>query len=330
MAKIDAAYSLEINGIIDAMEANELWLEGILEDKRSFKCIDENCDAKITCKNMDTFADKRKINPHFIMSNRENKHSSICKVYQEFEERRSKKGEIKGERTDQYIGKKVCFHMERPENHRIIEHNTIISEKNKVADIEEEKEKIRENAKRHNSNYYWLNSLIWYYIDAYKKGTTGQDTVEIDFGGNKKYTYTLNRLFKRIRNENEITDRDRNHYVYYGKGKISLRTDGGYDLKFDEKFLGSKRQVKCIIKKTALDTCEYGKLNKINILKSAIEEERFIYVLSSKNIDEKYNTVFLNIKNLDCIAISEIDLDNIGSPDELFWRNILTNCENKV
>lgn len=315
MAKIDIAYSFEIEDVIDAMEANELWLEGVLKNKRAFKCIDKNCDAKITCKNMDTFADERKMNPHFIMSNRKNMHSSVCKVYKEFEEKVSKRMEIKEEGASQHIGKKVCFHMERPENHRIIGHNVINNEKNNVIDIVEKKKKTRENGKKHNSNYYWLNSLIWYYVEAYKKGTTEQDTVEIDFGGNKKYTYSLNRLFRRIKNENEITDRNRNHYVYYGKGIVFLRNDGGYDLVFFEKFLGSEKRVKCIIKKTALEACIYGKENKMNILKSAIGKERFIYVLSSKNINEEYNVVFLNIKNLDCVAISKIDLDGVESMD---------------
>lgn len=41
MAKVELAYSLEINDIVDAMEANELWLEGILSDKRAFECVYE-------------------------------------------------------------------------------------------------------------------------------------------------------------------------------------------------------------------------------------------------------------------------------------------------
>lgn len=71
MASIDLAYSLELGEVVDAMEANELWVEGILTNKWAFECADENCNAKITCKNMDTYADKRKMKPHFIMSSRE-------------------------------------------------------------------------------------------------------------------------------------------------------------------------------------------------------------------------------------------------------------------
>lgn len=68
MAKVELAYSEEINDIVDAIEANELWIEGVLTDKRAFECIDENCCAKITCRNMDTYAYSRKMIPHFIYS----------------------------------------------------------------------------------------------------------------------------------------------------------------------------------------------------------------------------------------------------------------------
>ena len=60
MAKIEKAFSLEINDFVDAIEANELWMEGVLKDKKAFICVGENCYAGITCKNMDTFASDRK------------------------------------------------------------------------------------------------------------------------------------------------------------------------------------------------------------------------------------------------------------------------------
>lgn len=78
------AFSLEINRFVDAIEANELWMEGELKDKKAFICVGENCYAGITCKNMDTFASDRKWIPHFIMSQHENRHSDSCEVFREF------------------------------------------------------------------------------------------------------------------------------------------------------------------------------------------------------------------------------------------------------
>ena len=42
MAKIETAFSLEINDFVDAIEANELWMEGVLKDKKAFICVGEN------------------------------------------------------------------------------------------------------------------------------------------------------------------------------------------------------------------------------------------------------------------------------------------------
>lgn len=311
MAKVELAYSLEINAIVDAMEANELWLESILSDKRAFECIYENCDAKITCKNMDTYADNRKVIPHFIMASRENKHNALCEIYKEYEERESIRGKSKNEEEASNIGRSVCFHMERPENHRVITRTFSGEVSQNEQDSKRERKRTSEKRKNRNSNYYWLNSLIGYYINSFKEGRIHQDTVEIDFGKNNKFTYRLSKLFKRINKEIEVTDKDKNHYVYFGKGKVFFRKDGGYDLVFYEKFIDSEKNVKCVISKKMIEDCQYGRVNKVSILEAAKGKERFIYVLSSKNVNNTHGKVYLNVNSLDCIAISEIDLDAI-------------------
>lgn len=315
MASIDLAYSLELGEVVDAMEANELWIEGILTNKWAFECADENCNAKITCKNMDTYADERKVKPHFIMSSRENMHSSCCKVYNEYTERQNSRGTKADQNITQNTSKTVCFHIERPINHRIINNIAFNNKKNDNIDNKETKKVSSASRQKRHSNYYWLTSLIWYYIDSYKKGKTDRDIVKIDFGNNKIYPYTLNRLFKRIKLESEITDKDKNYYIYYGRGKIFSRKDGGYDLVFSEKFYNSKMRVKCVINKVMIDTCQYGKSNKINILEIGKGKETFIYILASKKYDIKSKTVFLNTKNLDCISISKVDLDQLDEPE---------------
>lgn len=311
MAKIELAYSLEIDDVVDAMEANELWLEGVLIDKRAFECASKNCDAKITCKNMDTFADSRKVMPHFIMANRENKHTFLCEIYKEYVEREGIRGKRKGEGKANSIGRKVCFHMERPESHRIINRTALENEKQKGQDSKNEIKEAVKKRKNRNSNYYWLNSLIGYYVNSYMEGTTHQDKVDIDFGKNKTIEYRLDKLFKRISNEIEITDKEWYHYVYYGKGRVFARNDGGYDIVFGEKFLDSKKDVKCVISKKLIENCQCGRTNKISLLDKAKGKERFIYVLSSRNVDDVKGKVYLNVRNLDCIAISEMNLDEI-------------------
>lgn len=309
MARIDLAYSLEIGYIVDAMEANELWMEGILRDKKAFECIDENCNAKITCKNMDTFADSRKKIPHFIMSNQTNMHSVLCKVYSEYEEKDGKKRNKKNGSDIADINKKVCFHMERPEEHRIIKHTGSGHSIKDDEDIRNTKKSARESRRISKSHYFWLHSLIGYYIHSYLEGKTQQNKVEVIYSNNTVYKYQLSNLFVRIEKTKENANKEDRHHVYYGKGKVYLREDGGYDLFFGEKFIDSEKKVKCVVSKKIIDNCKYGKTNKISILESAIKKERFIYVISKKKIDNAHGKVYLNVDNLDCIAISEVDLD---------------------
>lgn len=50
MAKIEVAYSLEIEEYVGAIEANELWIEGKLKDRRLFvqeKIVMQELRAKI-------------------------------------------------------------------------------------------------------------------------------------------------------------------------------------------------------------------------------------------------------------------------------------------
>ena len=122
MAKIEVAYSLEIEEYVGAIEANELWIEGKLKDKKAFICAGKDCYAGITCKNMDTYASDRKMIPHFIMSQQDNMHSESCEIYREFLKIDINRNKTKNLECKEKAGKGICFHMTRPERHRIIEH----------------------------------------------------------------------------------------------------------------------------------------------------------------------------------------------------------------
>ena len=316
MAKIDLAYSLEIDEVIDAMEANEMWIEGRLFDKKAFVCPDPACDAKITCKNMDTYAEKRKMNPHFIMASRTNMHSPKCQINKENKLNVYTKENHTVNGQNPVIGKKVCFHLVRPKNHGIVNKVNVNNHDKKENEYDKKRSNYNNSNKERKSNYYWLNSLVWFFVESNKSDKTKIDSVEIDFGKGRKYTYSLDNLFKKISTEKEITEKDRNHYIYYAKAKIYKRQDSSYSIIFLDKFLDSQKQVKCIIHKDLISNCRYGKNNKLSLLDSAIGKECYVYVLSTKNVSEKYKTVFLNIENLDSVAISEMEVGYNDNMDE--------------
>ena len=149
------------------------------------------------------------------------------------------------------------------------------------------------------------------FVNAYRNGTLYEDEVEVEFERKQIYTYKLGYLFKRIKKHKEITDKDKYRYIYFGKGQVFRKQNGDYNIVFSEKFDGSIKQVKCVLNEKMIEDCMFGKANKLDMLNSAIGKEKYIYVFASKNISEKYKMAYLNVKNLDCIAISDIDVDKI-------------------
>ena len=206
------------------------------------------------------------------------------------------------------VGKEICFHMIRPERHRIIEHIVPVNQENNLTELKKNKRKKQNDLQERKTNYYCLNSLVCSFVNAFKNGTLFEDEVTVEFEKNKFYTYKLGYLFKRIEKQNEITDKDKYRYVYFCKGRVFKRKNGGYDIVFSGSFDDSTKKVKCVLSNELIEECRIGKANKLNMLNSAIGKEKYIYVFASKNANEQYNTVYLNVKNLDCVAVSEIDV----------------------
>ncbi|WP_342426705.1 hypothetical protein [Paenibacillus sp. FSL L8-0158] len=65
--KIPEAYSIEFEEIIDAEKAYELYWDGEISDKRAFECKNENCEAQITCANIDKERVLMKKKPYFLL-----------------------------------------------------------------------------------------------------------------------------------------------------------------------------------------------------------------------------------------------------------------------
>ena len=80
--KVNEAYSLEYNEIIDAEEAYELYSEGMITDKTAFICTGNGCEAQITCTNIDKEKEDMKQLPHFRVYG---EHLDGCEMNQEIE-----------------------------------------------------------------------------------------------------------------------------------------------------------------------------------------------------------------------------------------------------
>lgn len=62
---MENAYSKESMAVIDAEKAYELYWEGLIKDKQAFCCPEPECNAQVTCSNIDKERRTLKQRPHF-------------------------------------------------------------------------------------------------------------------------------------------------------------------------------------------------------------------------------------------------------------------------
>lgn len=321
MAKIEMAYCIPLKKIMDASEANELWLEGVLnsQDKRNFECIDENCHARIVCANMDKTIKGRKVNPYFRLFSKNEKHSPECKVGKEYTDKDNSGIIGVKSSTRGTINKLICFHLKRPSDQSDRKKKTDDKEDNIVATKEEKRQALLRNSGNYKSNSYWLMSLVGKFIQSYRKNTLDKDQVEIDFGNGHKYTYSFSEIFKRIKDTEILKLKDSNKYIYYGVAHVYHEYDGSYHIKYDEKFRDSDNEVRAKIDSKLIQKNEVGTTAAKKILDGLTQchDEQLVFLFANHKTwkGEKHSIEYLNVNSLSLIASANNDLDDESIDD---------------
>jgi len=113
--KLEKAFSEDLALNITAQEADKQFAKGNIESKFSFQCPDKNCDAAVTCANLDRPKEKRKRNPYYKAVG---KHSSRCDIAKNIETRK------KGSRvrtdidSDEYVDRIINLDLQPPSTKR--------------------------------------------------------------------------------------------------------------------------------------------------------------------------------------------------------------------
>ena len=92
MVTITLAKSLETGQIVTTAEADHQRELGNIKSKYLFECIDENCDAQITCANLLKEVSKRKKEPYYIYVG---DHTAACKEKDKIEKKQKIKNRYK-------------------------------------------------------------------------------------------------------------------------------------------------------------------------------------------------------------------------------------------
>ena len=117
MVTITLAKSLEIGQIVTTAEADHQRELGNIKSKYAFECIDEKCDAQITCANLLKEVKERKKDPYFIYVG---EHSDECKEKEKIEILEREQQERHDSRPRKYVSEKVAlFNFDKPSNKKV-------------------------------------------------------------------------------------------------------------------------------------------------------------------------------------------------------------------
>lgn len=111
--KLVKAYADDINESITADLADKLYAEGKIKSKFSFQCPDSNCNAPVTCANLDRPKVKRKRDPYYKVVG---DHSGECHIVKDIESQRKNsrtKADIYSD-SDEYIEHAIRLNLQPP------------------------------------------------------------------------------------------------------------------------------------------------------------------------------------------------------------------------
>ncbi|SHJ73690.1 hypothetical protein SAMN02745248_00789 [Hathewaya proteolytica DSM 3090] len=305
MAKIDYAWSLEQKRELTASEAHESWIIGDLHDKTAFECIDKNCNAQITCVNMDKQQHQMKMREHFKVFG---EHSKECKEIMNYNNVAKKKTEENAKSAPE-IGEDITFNMTRPKKHNEVDKVEETYDDNGSEKKERGKnnsaEKKMSGARK--SNLFLLSTLVSKYIRSIKEKRIECTTITLAISG-KPYQYSIKTLFLDIKEIKYTDDLSWKTKVYYGQAIISKGNSGEYWINFNSMFKESTKSVKCVIKQEVIDNT-HSRTGGLNMIERFLDKKTHCFVLGTIKETDKIN--YINIASLDHFACTQEDIINV-------------------
>jgi len=216
--KLDKAFAEDIELSITAQEADNQFTEGKIKSKFSFQCPDENCDAPVTCANLDRPKIKRKRDPYYKVVG---EHSPQCDIAKDIDPQKKSTRittDIYSD-SDEYVDHAIRLNLQPPSTKRPEPPGN-----SQVVDDTEGRArpgKDPESGKRKIQRSKTLSSLI----DAFLAKES--HTIQLPEIG----VIDIKNLFVEI-NEQELSDLEDEFRIYYGKAWFNKK-ESGYSIVFD-------------------------------------------------------------------------------------------------
>lgn len=223
--KVEEAYSTDYCGTVDAEKAYDLFWSGTIKNKKNFECPDPNCEAQITCANLDKVRDKMKNVLHFKAYGL---HSSKCNVVSDkIKVTREQDIIDSGEPRKSYIESETdILLLKRPKQHsRIVNILTNVSVIENNAIKSKIKQNYFSNSKR-DPEYSTIKPLVSKFEEYLLKGHLYKHFIKIS-----DYKLSYKSMFIEVNNQ-EFNTFSKYPRIYYGEAIIIKARTNDYRIRF--------------------------------------------------------------------------------------------------
>lgn len=285
--KIEEAYSLDHEDVIDAEKAYELYWEEIIQDKRNFQCPDPDCDAQITCAGLELSREEMKKIPHFRLYG---KHNNECSLNENIQDQHKDRPVSTEENLMKYINNEVdIFLLDRPQDHST---TAVTKCSKKDIDHKKNKKRIKEESSsglKRIPKYSTIKPLITKYEKYQREETLGNHYIHI-----KGYNVSYKEMFINVSNT-KFESMSKYKRVYFGEAKIYAPTGRNYYIiRFKDSITkGQKEYYPSIYISEKLINEHYmnRKWRKtLDMLKDSLDSEKLIFFVYSKPTYKKKET----------------------------------------
>ena len=282
--KLEKAYSEDLKKTITAEDADYNFSLGKISSKYAFTCPDDNCNAAVTCANLDKKKSQRKVPPYYRVVGEHNINCLINQAIIKKNKQKVEQSDIYSE-NDIYISDAVRLDLRLADNQRTKTDNSSNFEENII------KFGHKTNLNKSNNRMIpptkTVSSLVSLFLNKEKK------TVQIPEVG----ALPIEEFFIEI-NGQDISDFDDEYRIYFGLAWFNKIDDKGFAVRFNNKLKYGELEVRpsFFISLSTIESSTYAKfsLGKMNDLCNKQPKQVFILSETSPNIkDNKYINFWL-------------------------------------
>lgn len=268
--KLEKAFSLDLNRTVTAADADYHYQQGAIRSKFSFKCPGLDCDAQVTCANLDRPKSERILDPYYkIVSD----HSDSCTIAKDIRIQKRIKSVYDDEYSDsdEYIENAFRLNLRPLNNART--GNDEADDDEQTVGVRGQRQTTSTQTRRRQQRSRTVSSLVASFLNG--------DDFEVQLP--RTGLISLRKLFIEIDGQ-QLGDFEDDMRIYYGKAWVNKSPKGnGFSVRFANTLRHGELNVRpsFFISDELIKQSGYRKFQQTTLKVLATSKPVDIYILSA-------------------------------------------------